>query len=361
MLICPLLFSDLLHRHLDRHRHQAQKLHNSNPNSNAPQTQQLPRQVPAKPMSSPYPNSRPARSMSTNDIPRAFMREHTSAAPIVNHNPYMPGQQSHVQPILPAPPPHGPGGMHLQQCIAPMQSMVPGMPLAHEYSLPQPMFPSDMHQSHVNSLNAGIVMPSSPGNGPVFDINAKWDHLFQGGGIFDMSSVFTIDSEYGNLTPPELSVLENIPQPNISPYQSLISVLPTSNPGEFTLSQMAMDRVRNELPEPYRQLKYFTSASGLATLLEKAFFHLHNNYPIFHRPTLQLETFPTTLILAIASLGALLSDELETQQFGLSLHNYVREYIFSVFLIASFMTDYSLSYFLEIVTSGYYRRCYLSI
>jgi hypothetical protein len=279
-------------------------------------------------MSSPYPNTRPGRSLSADDIPRNFVRDHTSAQ-MVTHA-YMTGQ--HVQPILPAPPPHGSGAMHLQQCMTPMQSMVPGMPLGHDYSISQPMFSSDMHHhpsAHVNPLNAGIVMPSSPSNGAAFEMNTKWDHLFQGGGIFDMSTVFTVDSEFGNLTPPELSVLENM-SPSISPYQSLIGVVPNVAPGEFTLSAMAMDRVRNELPEPYRQLKYFNSATGLATLIDKAFFHLHNNYPIFHRPTLHIETFPTTLILAIASLGALLSDDQETQQFGLSLHNYVREYIFSV-------------------------------
>jgi hypothetical protein len=45
---------------------------------------------------------------------------------------------------------------------------------------------------------------------------------------------------------------------------------------------------------------------------------------------MQLEMFPTSLTLAIASLGALLSDDQDTQQFGLSLHNCVRDFIFSV-------------------------------
>ena len=50
-------------------------------------------------------------------------------------------------------------------------------------------------------------MPASPNTAAgVFEINAKWDHLFQGGGIFEMSSVFDLDSEFGNLTPPDLSV-----------------------------------------------------------------------------------------------------------------------------------------------------------
>jgi len=84
------------------------------------------------------------------------------------------------------------------------------------------------------------------------------------------------------------------------------------------------------LPEFYRQQRYLSSPNTLAILLEKAFFHLHNNYPIFHRPTMQLENFPTYLTLAIASLGALLSDDQDTQHFGLSLHNYVRDFIFSV-------------------------------
>lgn len=221
--------------------------------------------------------------------------------------------------------------MPLQPCISPMQSMVPGMALPHDYALSQPMFTQDIHHAnaHNNPLNAGIVIPASPNNTTVFDINAKWDHLFQGGGIFDTSSIFTVDSEYGNLTPPDLSVLENM-SPNISPYQSLISIVPPSSPGEFTPSVLAMEKIRSELPEAYRQHKYFSSANALATVIERAFFHLHNNYPIFHRPTMQIEAFPTTLILAIASLGALLSDDLDTQHFGLSLHNYVRDFIFSV-------------------------------
>ena len=93
---------------------------------------------------------------------------------------------------------------------------------------------------------------------------------------------------------------------------------------------MAMDKLRNELPDYYRQHRYLAAPSALSILLEKAFYHLHNNCPIFHRPTMQIETFPTYLTLAIASFGALLSDDQETQQFGLSLHNYVRDFIFSV-------------------------------
>ena len=93
-----------------------------------------------------------------------------------------------------------------------------------------------------------------------------------------------------------------------------------------------MEKLRHELPEFYRQQRYLSSQNALAILLEKAFFHLHNNYPIFHRPTMQLESFPTYLTLAIASLGALLSDDHDTQHFGLTLHNYVRDFIFSVLL-----------------------------
>jgi len=92
-----------------------------------------------------------------------------------------------------------------------------------------------------------------------------------------------------------------------------------------------MDKLRHESPEGYRQSRYLSSPNSLAILLEKAFFHLNNNYPIFHRPTMHLETLPTSLTLAIASLGALLSDDQDTQQFGLALHNCVRDYIFSVF------------------------------
>jgi len=98
-----------------------------------------------------------------------------------------------------------------------------------------------------------------------------------------------------------------------------------------------MEKLRHELPEFYRQQRYLSSPNALAILLEKAFFHLHNNYPIFHRPTMQLETFPTYLTLAIASLGALLSDDHETQHFGLVLHSYVRDFIFSVLPLFSLL------------------------
>jgi hypothetical protein len=116
-----------------------------------------------------------------------------------------------VHPILPAPT-HGPTGIPLQQCLHPVPSNLPGMALSHEYgSFPQPMFASDMqHPGHTSSpLNAGIVIPASPNSSGVFDINTKWDHLFQGGGIFEMSSIFGIESEFGNVTPPALSVLPN--------------------------------------------------------------------------------------------------------------------------------------------------------
>jgi hypothetical protein len=116
----------------------------------------------------------------------------------------------------------------------------------------------------------------------------------------------------------------------ISPYHALISAVPPSNLAEYILSPISMEKLRHESPAGYRQSRYFASPQALAALLEKAFFHLNSNYPIFHRPTMQLETFPTSLTLAIASLGALLSDDQDTQQFGLSLHNCVRDFIFSV-------------------------------
>jgi hypothetical protein len=97
-----------------------------------------------------------------------------------------------------------------------------------------------------------------------------------------------------------------------------------------------MEKIRQELPEYYRQQRYLASANSLAILLEKAFFHLNSNYPIFHRPTMHIENFPTYLTLAIASFGALLSDDQETQQFGLTLHNYVRDFIFSVCILNEF-------------------------
>lgn len=119
-----------------------------------------------------------------------------------------------------------------------------------------------------------------------------------------------------------------------------------------------MDRIRHELPEAYRQQRYL-SPTSLAILLEKAFFHLHNNYPIFHRPTMQIETFPTYLTLAIASLGALLSDDPEVQQFGLTLHTYVRDFIFSVRTLLNCANRSQLCS-LATEKSGYFKRCYYS-
>lgn len=145
----------------------------------------------------------------------------------------------------------------------------------------------------------------------------------------------------------------------IPPYQTLISAAPTPTLGEFTVSVMTMEKIRHELPEFYRQQRYLSSPNALSIILEKALFHLHNNYPIFHRPTMQLENFPTYLILAIASLGALLSDDQETQHFGLTLHNYVRDFIFSV-CVPFDPANCSLSCFLGIERSGFCRQCFCS-
>jgi hypothetical protein len=189
--------SDLLHRHLDRHRHQQQKIHSSN--ATPPQ-----RPATLKNVSMPYMgHPRPIRSVSADEIPRTLIRD--QSAPMVSHGHYNLSNQ-HMHPILPVPS-HGPSGMPLQGCITPIHSMVHSMPLPHEYGVPQQMFPSDMHHNnhHGSPINAGIVIPASPGGSAVFDMNAKWDHLFQGGGIFDMS-VFTMDSEFGNLSPPDPSV-----------------------------------------------------------------------------------------------------------------------------------------------------------
>jgi hypothetical protein len=89
-------------------------------------------------------------------------------------------------------------------------SLVPGLPLPQEYpQLPQPIFTPELHTPTTNNapMNPGMVLPNSPNPGAgVFEMSAKWDHLFQGGGIFEMSSIFGVDSEFGNLTPPDLSV-----------------------------------------------------------------------------------------------------------------------------------------------------------
>ena len=194
------LLSDLLHRHIDRHRHQQQKIHAAG--------LQSPLHSPAaKSLSSPYAgNPRPMRSLSAESIPRSAIRDHPPQ-PLMHTNHYISNQ--HVQPLLPSPS-NGPTGMSMQPCISPMQSMVPGMTLSQDYpSIPQQMFTHDVHHhsSTTNSpLNTGLVIPASPNNAAVFDMNAKWDHLFLGGGIFEMSSIFGIDSEFGNLTPPDLSV-----------------------------------------------------------------------------------------------------------------------------------------------------------
>jgi hypothetical protein len=126
---------------------------------------------------------------------------------------------------------------------------------------------------------------------------------------------------------------ETITPPTLSNLQTLITPAPSPNLGDYTLSAVSMDKLRNELPEYYRQQRHLSTPNALAILLERAFFHLNSNYPIFHTPTTQVETFPTFLTLAVASLGALLSDDMETQQFGLTLHNYVRDFIFSVHLL----------------------------
>jgi hypothetical protein len=168
---------------------------------------QSPLQSPAsKSLSSPYGgNPRPVRSLSAESIPRSSLRDHPPQ-PLMHTSHYMSNQ--HVQPLLPSPS-HGPTGMSMQPCISPMQAMVPGIALPQDYpSMQQPMFTHDIHHSRTTNspMNQSIVMPASPNNAAVFNMNAKWDHLFLGGGIFEMSSVFGVDSEFGNLTPPELSV-----------------------------------------------------------------------------------------------------------------------------------------------------------
>jgi len=161
----------------------------------------------SKSLSSPYTNHRPTRSLSAETIPRStVIRDQQPAFIHTNHH-YIANQ--HVQSLLPSPS-HGAPGMSLQPCLSPMQPLVPGLPLPQEYpQLPQPIFAVDLHAptSNHGPMNPNMMLPTSPNPAAgVFDINAKWDHLFQGGGIFEMSSVFGVDSEFGNLTPPDLSV-----------------------------------------------------------------------------------------------------------------------------------------------------------
>src|SRR5439155_16258043 len=102
----------------------------------------------------------------------------------------------HVQPLLPSPS-HGPATLSLQPCLSPMQSMVPGISLPEYASLPQPIFTPDMHHSsNTNSpMNHSIVMPASPNTAGVFDMNTKWYHLFQGGWMLDVSSIYCLVDE----------------------------------------------------------------------------------------------------------------------------------------------------------------------
>lgn len=193
--------SDLLHRHIDRHRQQAQKIHTANlqsPTHHTPISNSL---------SSPYANHRPVRPLSAENISRTnLIRDQQPAFIHTNHH-YISNQ--HVQQLLPSPS-HGGQDMSLQPCLSPMQPLVPGLPLPQEYpQLPQPIFGPDIHtpNTHNSVMNPPMVLPTSPNPATgVFDINPKWDHLFQGGGIFEMSSIFGVDSEFGNLTPPDLSV-----------------------------------------------------------------------------------------------------------------------------------------------------------
>lgn len=190
--------SDLLHRHIDRHRHQQQKLHAASAQSSVIHSPV------AKTLSSPYAgNHRSLRSLSSDSIPRSIIREQPS---LIHTGHYITSQ--HVQPVLPSPS-HGPPTIPLQPCISPMQSIVPGINLPQEYPpLAQPIFPPEMHHSSAanSPLNPSIVIPASPNNAAMFDLNAKWDHLFMGGGIFEMGSISGVESEFGNLTPPDLSV-----------------------------------------------------------------------------------------------------------------------------------------------------------
>src|ERR1700737_2952090 len=143
--------------------------------------------------------------------------------------------------------------------------------------------------------------------------------------------------------------------PSNIPYQNLISNPPNLTLAEFTLSNMMMEKFLVELPGQLRQQPFFT-ANAFAVLLHNAFSHLHHNFPIFHRPTMQLDTFPAYLTLAIARLGALLRDDRESQQFGLVLHNYVRDVMFSVCSLP--FANYSRLCFRGIGRCGCYKRCY---
>jgi hypothetical protein len=184
-----LIRSDLLHRHLERHRNQAKK----------GSTASLP--SPTKSLSSSYEgHNRNVRSLSIDGTPRSGLPERSPILLSPTH--FAP---SHVQTILPSTA-QAPNGLQSQPCPLLMQSMVPNMSLHHEYAVPQSMYPQDMPSNSSNSpANGGIVIPASPNT--LLDVNAKWDHLFQGGGIFEMNSLVAFDADFGNLTPPDFSVI----------------------------------------------------------------------------------------------------------------------------------------------------------
>jgi hypothetical protein len=204
--------SDLLHRHVDRHRSQQQKIHTANaqpPPNNPPSA--------VRSQSSPYPTSqhRPHRSLSADTVPRSVLRD---PPPNLMHTQYIASPVSHS--LLPSP---SHNSSLLQQCLSPLH---PGMPVVqplgvhHDYTLQQTMFTTDMHHHSHNPnspMNApGLIVPASPNPSSVFEMNAKWDHLFQGGGIFELSSFLGAESEYGNLTPPSVSVPSLPPTPHLS-------------------------------------------------------------------------------------------------------------------------------------------------
>ena len=157
----------------------------------------------------PYPgNARPFRSLSAESIPRSAMRN--PPPPLIHAAAYMSPQ--HGQQLLPSPS-HGPTALPLQPCVSPMQPIMPTVTLSPDYPpIATPLFAPDIHSAgpSTSPMNQNMVLAASPNNA-IFDVNAKWDHLFQGGGIFEMSSVFGIDSEFGNLTPPDLSVCISSP------------------------------------------------------------------------------------------------------------------------------------------------------
>lgn len=133
------------------------------------------------------------------------------------------------------------------------------------------------------------------------------------------------------LAPPSVPVNPNFPMTN----STTSTAIPTASPGPWSTVRSRVLSALCGLAPDVVESSFFAPAN-LAEFYELYFDHYDTHFPILHRPTLHPAEAPPLLMIAIVTLGATLSHDVNHFRIATRIHDGLRWIVFgvSIFLFA---------------------------